>query len=167
MTSSAWLAIGAIVASLLGPGLRPETLVLLGTALAVAVAGVRVEHGPERRPRWLMAIVPAAIGAIAIAVRIATGAASTPAVDRDLPAGSGPWSAVVVAVSSPRDGAQVATLRLDASTTDLSAGPGRFQELVVAATLPRFPDVQPGDHVRIDGRIQAAPDGPYGEYLAR
>ena len=59
-----------------------------------------------------------------------------------------------MAVSAPRDGQQVATIRLDDAA-------------VVAATLPRFPAIEPGDRVRVDGRIEEPPDGPYGEYLAR
>ena len=90
MTSSAWLAIGAVVASLVGPGLAPASLVLLATAVGVGVAGLRLRRGPGGRGR-AAALVPIAIGAIVIALRLATssGSAGPPA---DRPDGSGPWT---------------------------------------------------------------------------
>jgi competence protein ComEC len=76
----------------------------------------------------------------------------------DPPPGSGPWSLVVLATGSPRDGHQTATLGTAAETT-----PG-FR---VAATLPRYPAIAPGDRLLIEGSIRPRPDSPYGEYLAR
>ena len=75
-----------------------------------------------------------------------------------LPDDAGPWTAVVESVGSPRDGAQVARLRL-------TTGSG---EVVVAATLPAFPPVAAGDVVEVDGRLRPPPDDdPYGDYLRR
>jgi hypothetical protein len=37
----------------------------------------------------------------------------------------------------------------------------------VAATLPRYPAVEPGARIRVDGPIRAPPEGPYGDYLRR
>jgi competence protein ComEC len=68
-----------------------------------------------------------------------------------------------VAISSPREGAQVATIEL--ASRDARARSSRAFD--VAATLPRYPQLEPGDIVRIQGRIEPRPDGPYGEYLAR
>jgi competence protein ComEC len=154
MTSSAWLAIGAIAASLVGPGLAPASLVLLATAVGVGVAGLRLRpRGRGGLGRGAL-LLPVAVGVIAIAIRLAmTAEPATPPVS--VPEGSGPWSGSVTGVSAPRDGQQVATIQL--------ASPS----VTVAATLPRFPAVEPGDQVRVEGRVEKAPDGPYGEYLAR
>jgi len=154
MTSSAWLAIGAVAASLVGPGLTPASLVLIACAAGVGVGGLPLRPGRHGGLGRAAALAPIALGVIAIALRLAITAApvSPPA---GPPEGSGPWSGSVVAVSAPRDGQQVATVRMVSPP------------VVVAATLPRFPAVEPGDQVRLDGRVEAPPDGPYGEYLAR
>ena len=171
MTASAWLAVGATVASLLGPGLRAETLVMLATAFAVAAAAIGRQ--PTRwRTRLVTTVLPASVGALAIAVRLAT-ASVAPAAVVVPPPGAGPWSGAVETVSPPRDGQQVATLRLfandgDAAGTPSSASLGGPQPgVAVAATLPRFPSVGPGDIVRVDGRIEPPPGTPYGDYLRR
>jgi len=44
MTSSVWLAVGAVAASLLGRGVGPATLILLATAVGVAAAGLRLSR---------------------------------------------------------------------------------------------------------------------------
>jgi competence protein ComEC len=64
-------------------------------------------------------------------------------------------------ISPVRDGQQVATLRL----VDPTASPST--EHVVAATLPRYPSIEPGNHVRVDGTVEPPPTGPYGDYLRR
>ena len=165
MTSSVWLAVGAVAASLLGRGVGPATLILLATAVGVAAAGLRLSRRDRTGRRWLAAFGPGAIGAIAIALRLAAAgdAGSPPAASP--PAGSGQWTGDVVSVSSPRDGQQVATIRL--TIEDGGGAAGTPTEIEVAATLPRFPAVEPGDAVRVNGQIQAVPDGPYGDYLAR
>ena len=43
MTSSLWLAIGAVAASLAGGSLQPGLLILVASALTVGVAGLRVQ----------------------------------------------------------------------------------------------------------------------------
>jgi len=65
---------------------------------------------------------------------------------------------VVEAMGSPRDGHQVATLRTAGS------GDGGFR---LAATLPRYPAIEPGDTVEVEGRTRPRPDSPYGTYLER
>ena len=77
-----------------------------------------------------------------------------------LPDGSGPWTAVVESVGSPRDGDQVARLAL--------AGRAGGARSAVAATLPAFPAVRAGDTVEVRGRLRPPPDDDgYGEYLRR
>ncbi|MEA2612581.1 MAG: competence protein ComEC, partial [Chloroflexota bacterium] len=74
------------------------------------------------------------------------------------PSGNGPWSMIVESVGSPREGQQVATLR----TVD--GGSAGFR---LAATLPRYPPIEPGDRVAVEGRTGARPDSAYGRYLER
>src|SRR5262249_15219442 len=80
------------------------------------------------------------------------------------PDGGGPWSGVVEAVSAPRAGQQVATVRVRAAPAE---GSKPSQELLVAATLPRFPAIEPGDEIELDGGLQPPPDVDYGTYLTR
>jgi competence protein ComEC len=164
MTSSAWLAVGAVAASLVGRDLGPAPLVLLATAVGLAASGLRWSGRSRDRPSWIAAATPVALGAVAIALRLAAAGSAEPASLTTLPAGSGPWAGAVIAVAPPRDGRQAATIRLAID------GPGAREAgriLAVAATLPRFPAVEPGDVVRVSGRIEAPPEDPYGEYLAR
>ncbi|HEV7811060.1 MAG TPA: ComEC/Rec2 family competence protein, partial [Candidatus Limnocylindrales bacterium] len=165
MTATGWLAIGATIASLLGSGLDPASLVLLASAFGVAVAGVRAAGGA--RPPRIRMLVATALGTLAIAIRLALAAGSPPTL-APLPEGSGAWDATVTTISSPRDGAQVATLTLDPTPASEREGlrAGR-SSVAVAATLPRFPAIEPGDEVRVDGRVEPPPDGPYGDYLRR
>jgi competence protein ComEC len=96
-------------------------------------------------------------------------AADTPAGPDHLPGGRGPWTATVESIAPVRDGQQVATLRLlGFAATPASAGeaPARIDR-VVAATLPRYPAIEPGNRITVDGTVEARPDGPYGEYLRR
>ncbi len=170
---SAWLAVGTVAAALLVPavvgglGLKgPPAAAAIG-ALLIAVALVAIV---ARRPGRRVSVAgrgdrtstragraaALTVGAAAVAFRIALGGSgANPAVP--LPAGSGPWTATIEGVGSPRSGQQGATLRLEPD------GP------VVAATLPRYPEVAPGDRVRVDGRLEPAPpdDGGYGTYLRR
>ncbi len=163
MTSSGWLAIGAVVASLVGRRIDPASLVLLATALSVAAAGFRAGR-PVATRRRVTSLIVLGIGALVIALRLASTAPPGGAV-ASLPGGSGPWTGTVVGISSPRDGQQVATLRLDGDEAD-EARP-RILPVTVTATLPRFPAVEPGVVVRVSGRLEPPPDGPYGDYLAR
>ncbi len=167
MTSSGWLAIGAVLASLVGRRVDPATLVLMATAVAVGAAGIRTGRSAGGRRRITSCAVMAT-GALLIALRLAS--ASDPAdptvAGMTLPDGSGPWVGQVVTISSPHDGQQGVTIRLDAVEPD-GAATRAIHPVAVAATLPRFPAVEPGDRVRVSGRLEQPPPGPYGEYLAR
>jgi competence protein ComEC len=146
---SAWIASGSVIAALavVAGDRRLLAVVLAGVGLAVVAAAL-----VTRGRRVLIAL---ALGATAILVR----ATVMPVGSELLGApGEGPWTMVVESIGSPRDGQQVATLRTPA---DGAAG---FR---LAATLPRYPPIEPGDQVEVDGRIRDRPDGPYGEYLAR
>jgi competence protein ComEC len=148
MPAAGWLAIGSVAAALAAPsiGLLVVTLV----AGCFAAAGWGLSGRPSGR-----GLVAVAIGALALAARLAIIAAPAPQAEA-APEGSGPWTARVESVAAPRDGQQVATIRLaDRPTVGL------------AATLPRYPAIEPGDRIRIDGAIRPPPEGSYGDYLRR
>ena len=151
MSRATGLALGATGAALLipaGPVRLPVWLAMAGL-LCAAVAIWALHRGWTG---WSTAI---AVGAVAIAVRltVSPAAAIGPVA---LPAGDGPWTALVESVAAPRRGEQPATIRLDESA------------IRVAATLPRFPEVEPGFVVVVAGSIREPPvDDPYGDYLRR
>ena len=150
---SGWLAVGAVAAALAAPMIGAPVIVLAtasGLIILVAIATRSVERGARRR-----AAEVALIGCGVLAVRLVVMPLPVP-VATEIPVGGGPWNAVVESVGAVRDGSQVATLRL----TD-------GQGARVAATLPRYPEIEPGLDVVVDGTIRAPPDGPYGEYLRR
>jgi competence protein ComEC len=151
MPRSAWLAVGAVVGALAASAADPRALAILLGACAV-VLGAAVTARAAWRPR----LIAIAIGAAAIVVR---GALAPAAEGLDgAPLGSGPWRMAVEAVGSPRDGQQVGTLR------SVGREGASFR---LAATLPRYPEIEPGDIVQVEGRTRPRPDSPYGTYLAR
>jgi competence protein ComEC len=152
MGRSARLAVGAVAAAVAAQQLGTNHL---GAIVALAMATLLIVEtvGPRRaRGFW-----PVVIGSGLIVIRLAI-LPGDPVTLKDPPAGDGPWTFVVVATGSPRDGQQTATL-----TTTADVRPA----FAVAATLPRYPVVIPGDQIVIAGSIRPRPDSPYGEYLAR
>ena len=178
MTASGWLAIGATFAALVAPEAGSPivavaaALMALGVRSAMPIAGAAARwrggssgataSAGSRRSTTRSAARASAAGALAIGVRLLANplvGATEP--EGALPGGSGPWTATVEARGSDRDGQQLATLRL---TEDGAAtGPS----WLVAATLPRYPEIEPGLIVTIDGSLRAPPVGPYGDYLRR
>ncbi len=153
MGRSTRLAVGSIAAALAAERIGVNHL---GAAVAVAVAALLLlgETGLTKptRSAW-----PLVVGGGLIVLRLAATQAG-PGVLLAPPPGDGPWSLVVVSTGSPRDGHQSATL---------STPPGASAAFQVAASLPRYPEVVPGDLVRVDGEIRPRPESAYGEYLAR
>jgi competence protein ComEC len=147
-----WLAVGAAVAAAGAWAAVPMALALAAGLVLVAFGlGVRAS-----RPRIGVAAMAAGAGATLLAIRILAGPPPEPL--PPLPDGSGPWTAVVDSVGSPRDGSQVARLWL-------LVEPGPVE---VAATLPAYPVVRAGATVEVSGRLRPPPDDdPYGEYLRR
>jgi competence protein ComEC len=150
---SAWLTTGtAIGAGVVAVGQPGWLAVSTGAAtLAAGLAGWAMRAGPFRQ------LAALGIGLVAVGLRILIGpaAASPPPLAA---AGSGPWMATVESIGSPRDGDQVARLRLRTADGTLS----------VAATLPGYPVVNAGDRIEVDGRLRPPPeDDPYGAYLTR
>ena len=157
---SAWLAAGAAIAAGWAWAEQP--------AVAALVAGLLVlAAGLAARPAGIRGAVPllaGGIGATLLALRVLAGPAAPPVAP--LPDSSGPWTAVVESVGSPRDGDQVARLLLRAAPGPVtSSDPDAVR---VAATLPAFPTVRAGDTVEVSGRLRPPPDDDgYGEYLRR
>jgi competence protein ComEC len=151
MSSAGWLAIGAVVAAVAAPGAGARAVAWLAGVVALAVG---------RLPRGRRPAIAAAIGAVAVAVRVASALgplpAPGPATEVPLPDGAGPWHGVVETRGSNRAGEQPAVVRLE--------GPG---SRLVAVSLPRYPDIEPGQRISFSGELEAPPEGPYGDYLAR
>ena len=153
MGRSARLAIGSIAAAIAAERIGTNHL---AAAVAVAVAALLLV-GETSSTTKLRSAWPIVVGAGLIVLRLALVPAG-PGTLLVPPPGDGPWSLVVVSTGSPRDGHQSATL---------STPSGVSAAFEVAATLPRYPEVVPGDRVRVDGQIRPRPDSAYGEYLAR
>ena len=150
---SGWLAVGAIGAAvtLHGEGGSAIAAAALGGGAAVASAGTLAATG-HRAAAFRLAAVAGGILAIALRLALAGGPGTPPA----LPAGAGPWTATVSAISPPLEGSQRFTAALEAP-----AG------LTVAVTAPRYPPVVPGDRIRLAGTLRQPPDSEYGAYLLR
>ena len=155
MPASGWLALGSVLAALAGPITGSLVIALLGASLALGMfsAGQLCRlGGGARRLRGIAAV---GLGAAALAVRLIIVPAPAP-IAAALPPGDGPWLATVASVGAVRDGQQVATLRID--------GP---DGALVAATLPRFPEIEPGMAIEVSGAVRPPGDDPYGDYLRR
>ena len=159
MTASGWLAIGSIVASLAAPQVGSVVVALAATSLALTAIALR---GLERPSLLDVARrgAPLAVGATLVALRLLS-IPSSDATPVTLPDGRGPWMATVESISPVRDGQQVATLLIGIPGGATSA------RILVAATLPRYPTIEPGQRLTVDGAIEAPPDGAYGDYLHR
>jgi competence protein ComEC len=151
MPRTGWLAIGAcLAASAAGSDDRRLLAALMIAGAFVLLLGMWLPRG--RR----VAAIAVAIGMVSIVLRAGLGPAETSL--SGSPAGSGPWTMVVETVGSPREGQQVATIRT------ITEGPSGFR---LAATLPRYPPIEPGDRITVEGRTRPRPDSPYGHYLER
>lgn len=159
MPGSGRLAVGAIAAAILagaaGGAEPPVALAILLGASALAGAGWLVAAA-FAHPVAGRRIAVLAAGALAISIRLLIAPPAMPPIDVALPAGAGPWPAVIVTVGPLREGARPAVVELEEPTG-----------LLVAATLPAWPAVVPGDLVAIDGELEPRPDGEYGDYLRR
>jgi hypothetical protein len=94
---------------------------------------------------------------------IGTQPAGPPGAAGELPTGRGPWHGVVESRSANRAGEQPAIVRIRVDPAVANQGPVSTQPSIrVAATLPRYPTVEPGLIVAIEGMLEPPPDGPYG-----
>jgi competence protein ComEC len=152
MPRTGWLAVGAVVGAL-ATGFD-DRRVLAGT---VGFIGLALIGGLAAGSGWRPRLLAIAIGAAAITGRAILVPASAP--PPGAPEGAGPWRMTVESMGSPRAGKQTATVRSDAADDR-----GTFR---LTATLPRYPELEPGDVVEVAGRARRRPDGPYGQYLER
>src|SRR6266508_2478970 len=169
MPRSGWVAVGAVSAALAGSAVAsavsaaprfPIAMVIVAGAVPLAVVAYR------RGSRRAMA---AMAGALLVGLRlIVAGDAGMPEPSA-IGLGDTEWTGLVVAVSAPRDGRQVAFLELAPGGRDGTAGRAgpAGSAMRTAATLPRYPPVRPGQQVRVSGRLEPVPDDDYGRYLAR
>ena len=148
MPASGWLAVGSVAAALVAADAGALLVALVAASLAAA--GWGLSGRPAAR-----AVLGVALGAGVLAARLVVAPAPPPTV-AELPDGSGPWIARVESVAAPRDGSQVATIRLESHPA-----------VAVAATLARFPAIEPGARIRVDGSIRPPPECGYGDYLRR
>ncbi|HLQ49778.1 MAG TPA: ComEC/Rec2 family competence protein [Candidatus Dormibacteraeota bacterium] len=149
---SGWLAVGAVIAALGAPIVGPLVVILATASAALIVVSVAPRSSGRGRVRATRLLL---LGCSALAARLVVLPLAAP-IATETPTGNGPWTAVVESIGPVRDGSQVATLRL-ADRPDTR----------VAATLPRYPEIEPGLDVVVDGAIRAPPEGPYGDYLRR
>ena len=151
MPRTGWLASGAAIAAL-AAGVD-DRRVLAGLVAAAGLLLLVSLWLPRGRRVGVLALT---IGILSIALRAGLGPAD-PTLSGS-PVGAGPWTMVVETVGSPREGHQVATIRT------VAGGSAGFR---LAATLPRYPPVEPGDRLSVEGRTRPRPDSPYGRYLER
>jgi competence protein ComEC len=202
MPRAGWIAAGAATAAVavtLGTAAHLSgfgigvALVLLAMAGHVAdtVAGGATGHAPTRgtalertsRPakKGSSAVGAVLVGIAALAIRVVVAGTGDPTTASSLPpdAGDGPWAARVVAMGSPRDGQQIATLDVDVGAAGAPGvgapgvgAPGAGADspppapLRVAATLPRYPAIRSGLRIRVSGPLEPLPDDDYGRYLS-
>ena len=151
---SAWFAAGAAAAAgvvALGAGVGPPMCAGLLLVAAGRSGWARITAAHR------VGLVAAGVGAVLLALRVLAGPGAAP-IPSLADAGPGPWTATVEAMGSPRNGEQVARLRVH----------GGGGDLLVAATLPAFPAIAAAAEVEVLGRLRPPPeDDPYGEYLRR
>ena len=151
MPRTGWLAAGAAIAALT---VGADDRRLLGAL--VAAAGLLLVVSPWLSRGRRIGLVALAVGILSIALRAGLGPPG--AVPSGSPDGNGPWTMLVETVGSPREGHQVATVRT------VTGGSTGFR---LAATLPRYPAVEPGDRITVEGRARPRPHSPFGRYLER
>ena len=149
------VGIGVLAAALLAGGgiLAPITLVAVVAVATAVIALAGSRPGGAARARVAAAVL---MGAWLLTLRILVGGGVGGEAALLLPEGRGPWLARVTAIGTPREGTQRLTVALDDRVGTM-----------LAVTAPRYPAVEPGDRVRLDGRPVAPPEGGYGDFLRR
>ena len=166
MPRAGWIALGAVLAAVAAvdgtallagdePGvILPGPAACLAVALALALAAAAAWHRS-------MPGAALAAGACVVALRLVAGALQPAPPAGILPGSLDGGVAQVVSISAPSGGAQRAVIRLEHADAGTSA-------IRLYATLPRYPEVVPGDRVAVSGTVRVPPDGPgFGDYLRR
>jgi len=144
------IAVGVAAASGLVPTAALVALVAAGTSVAARLA---LTHGWGSSGRRASTGVLAGAWLVILRLAVAPVGSEAPSA---LPTGAGPWTARVTAMSAPRDGQQRLTVAVDEP-----------YGVTLAVSAPRYPAVEPGDVVHLDGRPAAPPEGGYGDFLRR
>ncbi len=156
MPRSAWLAVGAVVGAVLAVeiGLGVQILVCIaGAAVAASVVATARRHAGLAAASVAVAVVGgrAIIGLVLVSPAL-------PVVPGQIDTDSWSHEAVVLSLNAPANGQQRAVLELRPPDA-----PER-----VWASLPRYPDIAPGDVVRFGGALEVAPtDEGFGQFLVR
>ena len=148
------VGIGVLAAALVAGGGHPIAGLVAVVVVATVIVGVAA-RSPRGVPRARAAAAVVA-GAWLLAARVVAGGGPAGDLASVLPEGRGPWIGRVTTLGTPREGTQRFTVALD-------DGPGT----TLAVTGPRYPAVEPGDRVRLDGRPASPPEGGYGDFLRR
>jgi competence protein ComEC len=151
-----WLALGAVVGAVLAIEIGLEAQILVCIAGAAALASVVASA--RRHAGLAAASVAVAVVVVRAIIGLAVAAPASPATPSQ--AGADSWSheAVVLSLNAPANGQQRAVLELRPPDA-----PER-----VWASLPRYPEVAPGDLVRFGGALESAPtDEGFGQFLVR
>jgi competence protein ComEC len=161
-----WIALGAVLAAVLAvdgtallagdePGvILPGPAAGLAMALALALGGAAA---------WRRSPPGAALtaGACVVALRLFAGVLQPVPPPGTLPASLDAGVAQVVSISTPSGGAQRAVILLEGPDAGTSA-------TRLYASLPRYPEIVPGDRVAVSGTVRPPPDGTgFGDYLRR
>jgi len=161
-----WIALGAVLAAVIAvdgtallagdepgvilPGPAASLAMALGLALGAAAAWRRSVPGAA-----------AAAGACVVAIRLVAGALQPALPPATLPASLDDGVAEVLSISTPSGGAQRAVIRLEGADAGTTA-------IRLYASLPRYPEIVPGDRVAVSGSVRPPPDGTgFGDYLRR
>ncbi len=172
------VGLGALAAALLAAGgiAGVTGVVALVAAATIGVAGLRLDERHAARGRAATALV---VGAWLLSARLLLGGGVGAEAPGHLPGGTGPWTGRVTALGTPREGMQRFTLALDAAGNTPGASDGGDQPraltadaaatgpLLLAVTAPRYPTVEPGGFVRLDGKLEPPPEDGYGDFLRR
>ena len=105
----------------------------LGAAIALALAAVLLVREVRPGLRIAGSLVPVVAGSALIALRLAVAQPAAALPDKP-PDEDGPWTMMVEATGSPRDGQQVATLRRE---TGAAVGSGRCDAAALSRVDPR------------------------------
>ncbi len=176
------VGVGALVIALgaVSAGVPALDLAAITAAASASAAALRTAGSPRGR-RFARGSGAVLAGAWLVIARLLLAGDTLAPAPSALPAGAGPWTGLVTATGTPKDGSQRLTVELNATsdpgsvptgTTPASApaGPSEAAHVpgpLLAVTAPRYPTVEPGDRVRLSGRTEPPPEGGYGDYLRR
>jgi competence protein ComEC len=154
-----WFAVGIGAAAAAALAGWPAVVGIVAGLVAIAAGASAL---PPGLAGWRPSLVAAGLGAVVLGLRVLALPQAPPGPGLEA-AGTGPWTADVVSVGTPKDGGQLVRVALD---VDGGTGAGDAR-VVVAATLPAFPEVSVDTVIEVAGRLAPPSADAYGEYLRR